>query len=106
MMEAGVPDFEITTWYGVFAPARVIPPILSVLNAALVQSLAMFGAVLIALPAAVFGALGLFVDPAWHAASFAAGVGLGVLVLALGIGQGGRVFDARGPEMLAAALRA
>jgi len=73
---------------------------------AIVQSLAMFGALLIALPAGVFGALGLFVDPAWHAAAFAAGVGLGVLVLAFGVWQGGRVFDARGPEMLAAAQRA
>ena len=40
MMEAGVPDFELTVWYGVFAPARVPPPILSVLNATLVKSLA------------------------------------------------------------------
>jgi tripartite-type tricarboxylate transporter receptor subunit TctC len=40
MMEAGVPNFEITVWYGVFAPARVPPSILSVLNAALIQSLA------------------------------------------------------------------
>ena len=65
---------------------------------ALVQSLAMFGALLIALPAGVFGALGLFVDPAWHAASFAAGVGLGVLVLAFGVWQGGRVFDRPRPR--------
>jgi len=40
MMEAGVPDFEITVWYGVFTPARVPPAILSVLNSALIQSLA------------------------------------------------------------------
>ena len=40
MMEAGVPDFEITVWYGVFAPARVPASILSVLNSALLQSLA------------------------------------------------------------------
>lgn len=73
---------------------------------ALVQSLAMFGALLVALPAGIFGALGLLVDPAWHAMAFAAGVGLGVLVLALGVWWGGRVFDNRGPEMLAAALRA
>jgi tripartite-type tricarboxylate transporter receptor subunit TctC len=38
-MEAGVPDFEITVWYGVFTPARVSPQILSVLNSALIQSL-------------------------------------------------------------------
>ena len=40
MIEAGVPDFEITVWYGVFTPARVPPAILSVLNSALIQSLA------------------------------------------------------------------
>ncbi|MEV1130291.1 hypothetical protein [Agromyces sp. NPDC049794] len=73
---------------------------------ALVQSITMLGSVLVALPAVVFAALGLFVDPAWHAASFAAGVGLGVLVLVVGIWLGGRVFDRRGPEILAAAVRA
>ena len=40
MIEAGVPDFEITVWYGVFTPARVPQAILSVLNSALIQSLA------------------------------------------------------------------
>ncbi len=73
---------------------------------ALVQTITMFGSVLIALPALIFGWLGLFVDPAWHAASFAAGVGLGLLVLAAGVWLGGRVFDHRGPEILAAAVRA
>ena len=38
--ESGLPDFEITVWYGVFTPARVPPAILSVLNSALIQSLA------------------------------------------------------------------
>ncbi|WP_136707953.1 hypothetical protein [Agromyces sp. H66] len=73
---------------------------------ALVQSITMFGSLLVALPAVVFGALGLFVDPAWHTASFAAGVGLGLLVLVVGIWLGGRVFERRGPEILAAAMRA
>ncbi|MFD4420879.1 hypothetical protein ACFWN7_05170 [Agromyces sp. NPDC058484] len=73
---------------------------------ALVQSITMFGSLLVALPAIALAALGILVDPAWHAAAFAAGVGLGVLVLAVGIWLGGRVFDHRGPEMLAAALRA
>ena len=49
---------------------------------------------------------GLLEDPSWNAAAFAAGVGLGVVVLAAGVLLGGRVFDRRGPEMLAAALRA
>lgn len=41
MMEAGVPGFEITVWYGVFAPARVPQPILAKLNAELVKTLNM-----------------------------------------------------------------
>ena len=73
---------------------------------ALVQSFTMFGSLLFAAPAVVFAWFGLFVDPSWHMASFAAGVGLGVLVLVLGILVGGRVFERRGPEILAAALRA
>ena len=58
-----------------------------------------------AAPAIWFAALGLFDDPA-YAAAFAAGVGLGLLVLAGGITLGGRVFDRRGPEIVGAALRA
>jgi ABC-2 type transport system permease protein len=73
---------------------------------ALVQSITMIGSILVAVPAVAFAALGLFVDPAWNAAAFAAGVGLGVLVLVAGVWLGGRVFDRRGPEILAAALRA
>jgi ABC-2 type transport system permease protein len=73
---------------------------------ALVQSITMIGSLLIALPALVFAWLGIFVDPAWHAASFASGVGLGLLVLAIGVTAGGRVFDRRGPEIIGAAIRA
>jgi ABC-2 type transport system permease protein len=73
---------------------------------ALVQSFTMLGSLVVALPAVAFAALGMFVDPAWHAAAFAAGVGLGVLVLVSGVMLGGRVFDRRGPEILGAALRA
>ncbi|MGW9632181.1 hypothetical protein ACWGST_15905 [Agromyces sp. NPDC055520] len=73
---------------------------------ALVQSITMLGSLLIALPAVVFAALGIFVDPAWHAASFASGIGLGLIVLAIGVVAGGKVVDRRGPEILAAAIRA
>jgi ABC-2 type transport system permease protein len=73
---------------------------------ALVQSITMLGSLLIAAPAVAFAALGLLDDPSWYMASFAAGLGLGVAVLAGGIALGGRVFDHRGPEILAAALRA
>ncbi|NUT57412.1 MAG: hypothetical protein HOQ00_00990 [Agromyces sp.] len=73
---------------------------------ALVQSITMLGSLLIAAPAVAFGALGLLDDPSWYMASFAAGLGLGIVVLAAGIALGGRVFDRRGPEILASALRA
>ncbi|RXZ45935.1 hypothetical protein [Agromyces binzhouensis] len=73
---------------------------------ALVQSLAMFAALLIAAPAIWFAALGIFDDPSWHMVSLAAGAGLGVLVLVIGVFGGGRVFERRAPEIVAAAVRA
>ncbi len=73
---------------------------------ALVQSITMIGSVLVAAPAIAFAALGMFRDPAWHAASLLAGIGFGLVVLAIGIWVGGRVFERRGPEILAAAVRA
>jgi tripartite-type tricarboxylate transporter receptor subunit TctC len=39
MIESGVPGFEVTVWYGVFAPARVEKTIITRLNAALVKTL-------------------------------------------------------------------
>jgi tripartite-type tricarboxylate transporter receptor subunit TctC len=41
MIEAGVPGFEVTSWYGVFVPAQVPEPILARLNAELVKTLNM-----------------------------------------------------------------
>ena len=41
MIEAGVPGFEITVWYGVFAPARTPSAVLDRLNAELVNALKM-----------------------------------------------------------------
>ena len=73
---------------------------------ALVQSITMFGSLLVAAPAIWFAALGLLDNPSWNALAFAAGVGLGILVLVGGIALGGRVFDHRGPEIVGAALRA
>lgn len=37
--EQGLPGFEVTQWYGVFAPAGMPPPILQKINAALVRAL-------------------------------------------------------------------
>ncbi|UIP59028.1 hypothetical protein [Agromyces marinus] len=73
---------------------------------ALVQSVTMFGSLLIAAPAIGFATLGIIDDPAWHTASLAAGVGLGLIAVAVGVWSGGRVFDRRGPEIVAAAVRA
>jgi tripartite-type tricarboxylate transporter receptor subunit TctC len=41
MIESGVPDFEVTVWYGMCAPAAVPKPILAKLNADLVKALNM-----------------------------------------------------------------
>jgi tripartite-type tricarboxylate transporter receptor subunit TctC len=36
--EAGVPGYEYTTWYGIFAPARTAPPLIAKLNTAIVKA--------------------------------------------------------------------
>ncbi|MDY7528502.1 MULTISPECIES: hypothetical protein [Cryobacterium] len=74
--------------------------------AALIQSVTLVGSVILSLPAIGFAVLGLFVDPVWLLPSLASGVVVGLLTLWGGIWLGGRTFDARGPEMLASALRA
>ena len=38
--EAGVPGYEYTTWYGIFAPARTPQPLVSKLNAEIVKAMA------------------------------------------------------------------
>jgi ABC-2 type transport system permease protein len=73
---------------------------------ALVQSITMFGSVLVAGPAIVFAVLGVLVDPEWHLLSLVSGVVLGLLTLVWGVWLGGRVFERRGPEILQAAVRA
>ena len=37
--EAGVPDYEYTTWYGIFAPARTPPEIVAKLNNEIIKAL-------------------------------------------------------------------
>jgi ABC-2 type transport system permease protein len=73
---------------------------------AAVQSVTFFAQFLLALPAVLLAALGLFSDPLWHLASLAAGLLLGGGVFLLGLRLGSRVFERRGPEVLAAAMRA
>lgn len=37
--ESGVPGYDVVTWYGVMAPARTPPPVITTLHAAIVKSL-------------------------------------------------------------------
>ncbi|KQQ94553.1 hypothetical protein ASF62_10805 [Leifsonia sp. Leaf325] len=74
--------------------------------AATVQSLTFLVALVLTLPALVFGYLALFVDPAWHIATLIEGVGVGLIALVLGVVWGAHTFTKRGPEILASAIRA
>ncbi len=74
--------------------------------AAVIQSLTFTGSILIFAPAIGFALLGIFSDPVWHLPALYAGVATGVLAVAGGIWLGSRVFDRRGPELIASALRA
>jgi tripartite-type tricarboxylate transporter receptor subunit TctC len=38
--ESGVPGYEYTTWYGIFAPGKTPPPVIAKLNAEIVRMLA------------------------------------------------------------------
>lgn len=68
------------------------------------QSIGLIGSLVVAAPALVFGWLGLTQDPALHLASLFFGVGAGLIAVIVGVWAGGRVFDRRGPEIMAFAL--
>jgi ABC-2 type transport system permease protein len=72
---------------------------------AIAQTVSFLAILVLALPAVAFMLLGLFVSPAWLIATAAGGLGIGLAVLAAGIYIGGRVFDHRGPELMAFATR-
>jgi ABC-2 type transport system permease protein len=73
--------------------------------AGLIQAMS-FGAIIIfaALPA-VFATLGLLGSPEWNIWSLISGVAIGVSVLLAGVAIGSRVYDRRGPDLLAFSLR-
>ena len=73
--------------------------------AGLIQGLSFFGILLLSSPAIVSAALGLLFGGPWPFVSLASGLVIGVLALLLGLSVGSRVYDRRGPELLAAALR-
>jgi ABC-2 type transport system permease protein len=73
--------------------------------AGLIQALS-FGAIIVfAAPSLVFAALGFLGEPSWHGWSFVSGVAIGLAVLFIGVAVGARVFDKRGPQLLAFSLR-
>ncbi|MHC5797012.1 ABC transporter permease [Lacisediminihabitans sp. FW035] len=76
-------------------------------GAGLIQSISFFATVVLSLPAMWFALLGLLNpgERGWPLASLAVGVGLGLVLLALGIAWGGRIFSRRAPELLAFTLR-
>jgi ABC-2 type transport system permease protein len=82
-------------------------PQVSGTGAGLIQSVAFFATIVLSVPALWFALVGLL-NPGvrtWPLASLAVGVGLGILLLALGVAWGGRIFSRRAPELLAFTLR-
>ncbi|MDQ1554816.1 MAG: type transport system permease protein [Microbacteriaceae bacterium] len=73
--------------------------------AALAQSLSFFAIILISLPSVALGALGLLFGIGWHIASLIVGSTIGVIMFFLGLGLGSRIFERRGPELLAFTLQ-
>ncbi len=73
--------------------------------ASLVQSLAFFATVLFTVPALLLGLYGLVERGILPVLSLVTGLGVGLAVLAIGISAGGRIFERRGPELLAFTLR-
>ena len=74
--------------------------------AALVQSGLFLAQLVVSAPAIALGLAGVQGGTGLLWASLGSGLVVGLLVLALGTVAGGRIFERRGPEILAAALRA
>jgi ABC-2 type transport system permease protein len=72
---------------------------------AAVQSLTFLGQFIPALPAVLFVVLGLIGGDGWFLVALAVGLVIGGLVFAVGLRLGARIFERRGPEILAAAVR-
>jgi ABC-2 type transport system permease protein len=74
-------------------------------SAALVQSLSFFAILILASPVIVFLVLGLTVSPFWLGIAPIVAVVIGFVSLFAGLWAGARLFDRRGPELMAFATR-
>lgn len=71
----------------------------------IVQGFSFIAIIVFSAPAAFFATLGLLGNPMWHVWSLIAGAGIGLVVLIVGVTIGARVYDSRGPNLLAFAMR-
>jgi ABC-2 type transport system permease protein len=69
------------------------------------QSLTVLAIMALVTPSVILAFLGIEFGALWHFASLGAGIVIGLAVLVIGIAWGGRMFESRGPELLAFALR-
>lgn len=74
-------------------------------SSSLIQSIAFFATLVLASPALGMGLLGLVDGGLLPLYSLVAGLGVGLAVLVIGVRFGGRVFERRGPELLAFTMR-
>ena len=74
-------------------------------SAGLIQAMSFFGILLLALPSVASAVAGLIVGGPWPLVSLVTGLTVGLLALIGGVRLGARIFDRRGHELLAAALR-
>jgi ABC-2 type transport system permease protein len=73
--------------------------------AGLIQALSFGAIILFAAPSVIFAVLGFTSGRGWHSWSLVAGLAIGLAVLFAGVAAGGRVYDRRGSDLLAAATR-
>jgi ABC-2 type transport system permease protein len=73
--------------------------------ASLIQSVSFAATFALAIPSLIFAGLGLTVGEAWAWASLVFGIAFGCVILYFGVTLGGRIFERRGPELLAFSMR-
>lgn len=74
-------------------------------GASWVQGLSLIGVLAVTAPTVAFAVLGIAFGGGWHVVALLTGLATGILALWFGVRIGGRVFEARGPELLAFTAR-